>query len=230
MTTHALAQPTRVSRRLTTGWLIHSLTSFAQHTKWKHNRLLGPGVSDVGTSGWLVTSRNAAGPVSLVLDLRIVHKRFGSSSDPSINGHLHYPNDVDRSLNESATDKIRKYRADYHNNPPNAISFMPAFANTSGRLHSDFLLLLFLQAHRETDRFFTASGVQLPQSTSGQFHYRRAAFSSHLRGKSKIGNILGKAEVLRIILNIDGAPVSSRSHTHTSHSQTSILLTSSLFY
>jgi hypothetical protein len=35
------------------------------------------------------------------------------------------PNDVDRSLNEAAVDKIRKYRADYNNNPPNAITFMP---------------------------------------------------------------------------------------------------------
>jgi len=29
----------------------------------------------------------------LVLDLRIAHERFGSSSDPSLNGNLHYPND-----------------------------------------------------------------------------------------------------------------------------------------
>jgi hypothetical protein len=50
--------------------------------------------------------------VPLVLDLRITHERFGSSSDPSINGHLQYPNDVDRSLNEAAADKIRKYRSD----------------------------------------------------------------------------------------------------------------------
>jgi hypothetical protein len=70
---------------------------------------------------------------------------------------------------------------------------MPAIASTSGRLHSDCVRLLFLQAHRETDRFFAASGVQLVQSTSGQFHYRRAAFSSQL--KSKIGNILAKAYV-----------------------------------
>jgi hypothetical protein len=28
------------------------------------------------------------------------HDRFGSSSDPSLNGHLHYSNDLDRSLNE----------------------------------------------------------------------------------------------------------------------------------
>ncbi len=36
---------------------------------------------------------------------------------------------------------------------------MPAIASTSGRLHSEFVRLLFLQTHRETDRFFAASGV-----------------------------------------------------------------------
>jgi hypothetical protein len=40
---------------------------------------------------------------------------------------------------------------------------MPAIASTSVRLHSEFVRLLFLQAHRETDRFFAASGVQLAQ-------------------------------------------------------------------
>jgi hypothetical protein len=149
--------------------------------------------------GYLV---NAAGPVPLVMDLLIAHERFGSSSDPSINGHLHYPNDVDRSLNEAAPDKIRKYRADQNNNPPNSISFMPAIASKSGRLHSEFVRLLFLQAHRETDRFFAGSGVQLVQHDRGQFHYRRAAFSAQL--KSKRDTILAKAAALRITLNIDG--------------------------
>ncbi len=54
-------------------------------------------------------------------------------------GHLHYPNTVDRSLNETVTDKVRKYRVDYNNNPPNVISFMTTIASTSGRLHSDFV-------------------------------------------------------------------------------------------
>ncbi len=89
----------------------------------------------------------------LVLDLRIAHDRFGSRSDPSLNGHLHYPNDVDKSLNETVTDKIRKYRADYNNNPPTAVSFMSTDPSTSGRLHDEFVRLFFLQAHRETDRF-----------------------------------------------------------------------------
>jgi hypothetical protein len=99
---------------------------------------------------------NATGPVPLVLDLRIAHDRFGSSSHPTLNGTLHYPNpnDIDRSLNEATADKIRKYRADYNNNPPDAISFMTTIASTSDRLHSEFIRLLFLQSHRETDRFF----------------------------------------------------------------------------
>jgi hypothetical protein len=68
--------------------------------------------------------------------------------------NLRYPNDINRSLNETSDDKIRKYRADYNNSPPNNVSFMTAIPSTSGRLHSEFVRLLFLQAHRETDRFF----------------------------------------------------------------------------
>ncbi len=44
----------------------------------------------------------------------------------------------------------------------------------------------------------------------------------------RLNNILTKSEALRITLNIDGAPLASRSHTHPSHSQISRLLTSSL--
>jgi hypothetical protein len=104
---------------------------------------------------------------------------------------------------------------------------MPAIASTSGRLHSEFIRLLFLQAHRETDRFFAASGVQFAKSNMGGFfHFRRSAFSSML--KSRVGLILAKAAALRININFDGAPITSQSHTHPSHSQTSRLLTSSL--
>jgi hypothetical protein len=103
---------------------------------------------------------------------------------------------------------------------------MTAIASTSGRLHSEFIRLLFLQSHRETDRFFASSRVQLAQTTCGLFHYHRAVFSSIL--KSRVGNILAKAASLRINLNLDGAPIASKSHTHPSHSQTSRLLTSSL--
>ena len=86
--------------------------------------------------------------------------------------------------------------------------------------------LLFLQDHRETDRFFEASGVQLPKTDCDQFHFRRVAFSTHL--KSRVGNILVTADSIRITLNLDGTPIVSQTHTHPSHSQTSRLSTSSL--
>ena len=58
------------------------------------------------------------------------------------------------------------------------------------------------------------------------FHFRHVTFSSHL--KSKVGHILTKTEALRFMMNVDGAPIVSRSHTHPSHTQNSRLLTSSL--
>jgi hypothetical protein len=67
---------------------------------------------------------------------------------------------------------------------------------------------------------------QLAHSTSGLFYFRRAAFSTQL--KAKVGSTLAKAAALRVKLNIDGAPINSRPHTHPLHSQTSRLLTSSL--
>ncbi len=73
---------------------------------------------DIELTGYLA---NAADPVSLVLDLRISHDRMGSSADPSLNGHLKYPNNLDQSLNDAAADKIRKYRADYNNRPPSVV-------------------------------------------------------------------------------------------------------------
>jgi hypothetical protein len=119
-----------------------------------------------------------------------------------------------------------KIRFHYNIRPPSAVSFIPTMASTSGRLHSEFVRLLFLQTHRETDRFFTASGVQSAQSSSEFFHFRRAAFLQQI--KSKVDLVLAKTVVLRVVLNLDGVPIASKSHSHPSHSQTSRLLTSSL--
>ncbi len=79
--------------------------------------------------------------MSLVSDLCITHDRIGSISDLNLIGHLHYPNDIDTSHNETTTDKIRKYRSDYNNNPSTTTSFMSSIPSTSGRLHSEFWIL-----------------------------------------------------------------------------------------
>ncbi len=74
--------------------------------------------------------------------------------------------------------------------------------------------------------FFSASGVLSAQSDRGFFHYHHAAFSDQF--KIKVGLTLPKVVDLRITLNLDGTPITSRTHTRPSHSQTSRLLTSSL--
>ena len=79
---------------------------------------------------------DAAGPINLVLDMRIAHESWMSSSSPVLNGNLPYPapTDIDKKLNKAAVDKIRDYRADYNNRPSNSVSFMPGVANL---LHSE---------------------------------------------------------------------------------------------
>jgi len=71
----------------------------------------GQHCGDIELAGYLA---NAAGPVPLVLDLRVAHDRVGSGADPALNGHLRYPNNLDQSLHDTASTKVRKYRADYN--------------------------------------------------------------------------------------------------------------------
>ncbi len=94
-------------------WVVDQLTDLVRTThtvKTQHvTKVRCRYCADMELTTYLV---NTVVPVPLVLDLHIDHDRFGSNSDLNLNGHLHYPNDIDRSLSESATDKIRKYRSD----------------------------------------------------------------------------------------------------------------------
>jgi recombinational DNA repair ATPase RecF len=56
----------------------------------------------------------------------------------------------------SAQRKTNAYKQTYADNLN--ISFVPAIMSTSNRMHGEFLRLLFLQAHRETEAHFTAAG------------------------------------------------------------------------
>ena len=170
-------------------WMVDQVADFFRTThKVKTQQVVksrGQHCGDIELEGYLA---NEAGPVPLVLDLRIAHDRMGSSADPSLNGHIKYPNNLDQSLNDPVVDKIWKYRLDYNIRPPSEVSFIPDIPSTSGRLHSEFVRLLFLQAHRETDRFFAASGVHLAQTNpGGQFTFRRA-FPSAAQNQSRPGS------------------------------------------
>jgi hypothetical protein len=130
---HLCTCTTHSGTKKTHDWSVNQFPDLWLTThKVKTHQVLGSEVSDVGTSSWSDASR-----------MRGVQCLW--------------------CLTSVVTDKIRKYRADYDKkkNPPNVISFMPAIASTSGSLHSDFVRLLLLQAHRETHRCFAVSGVQI---------------------------------------------------------------------
>jgi hypothetical protein len=160
-------------------WVVNQLPDLFHTThKVKTQQVVqnrGQNCVDIQLVGYLT---NTTDPVPLVLDLHVAHGRVRSSDDPALNGHLRYPYNLDQSLNDSSPDKTHKYRSNYNNNPPRGVGFMTAIASTSGRLHSEFIQILFSQDHRETDRFFAASGVLSAQSDRGFFHYLRSAFSS----------------------------------------------------
>jgi len=119
----------------------------------------------------------------LVFDLSIAHDRFGSSSHVQQNGCLSHPQDLDAPLRIAAQRKIAAYQQQYADNQN--ISFLPAIVSTSTRMHGEFLRLLFLQAHRETEAHFTAAGMSSQTNNSEALRFKRAAFYNGL--KSKVG-------------------------------------------
>jgi len=82
---------------------------------------------------------------------------------------------------------------------------LPAIVSTSTRMHGEFLRLLFLQAHRETESHFTADGMSLQTNNSEALRFKRAAFYDGL--KSKVGLAAAKAAALRVNLNVQGCGI-----------------------
>jgi hypothetical protein len=73
------------------------------------------------------------------------------------------------------------YRQQYADNQN--ISFFPAIVSTSTRMHGEFLRLLFLQAHRETEAHFTAAGMSSQRNQSDLFRSKCAAFYQSMKSK-----------------------------------------------
>jgi hypothetical protein len=147
--------------------------------------------------------QDAAGRRSLVFDLSMTHDRFGSSSHVQQNGLLSHPQDLDVPLRLAAQRKFNSYRQQHPDNQN--ISFLPAIVSTSTRMHGEFLRLLFLQAHRETEAHFIAAGMSSQRNQSDSFRFKRAAFYQSL--KSKVGLAAAKAAALRINLNVKGCGI-----------------------
>jgi hypothetical protein len=144
--------------------------------------------SDVEIRNYL---QSQAGSRSLIFDLIITHDRFGSSSHVQQNGCLSHPQDLDAQLRIAAQRKIAAYQQQYPDNQN--ISFLPMIVSTSTRMHGQFLRLLFLQTHRETESHFTAAGMSSQTNNSEALRFKSAAFYNGLKRKSQTGTCQGSS-------------------------------------
>ena len=79
-----------------------------------------------------------------------------------------------------------------------------------------FIVLLFLQAHRETEAHFTAAGMSSQTNNSEALRFKRAAFYNGL--KSKVGLAAAETVALRINLNVQGCGIVATPMHAPSHS------------
>ena len=77
-------------------------------------------------------------------------------------------------------------------------------------MHGEFLRVLFLQAHRETEAHFTATGMPSQRNQSDSFRFKRAVFYQSL--KSRVGLAAAKAATLRMNINVEGCIVADPVH------------------
>ena len=108
-------------------------------------------------------------------------------------------------LHIAAQRKINSYRQKYGDNQN--ISFLPDIVTTSTRIrvHGEFLRLLFLQVHRETEAHFNATGMPSRHNQSDWFRFKRAAFYQLL--KSKVVLAAAKAAALQMNLDVEGCGI-----------------------
>ena len=85
------------------------------------------------------------------------------------------------------------------------ISFLTAVVSTSTRMHGEFLRLLFLQAHRETEAHFIATGMPSQRNQPDSFRFKRAAFYQSLKSKVGLATADGQAVALRINRKVEGS-------------------------
>ena len=114
-------------------------------------------------------------------------------------GQLRNPDNPDRILESAAADKIRNYRDAYAVN--RQVAFLPACMTTSGRIHGEFLRLLFFLSNKQADDYFAALGYEARKE---EFCHRRGVF--FYRNRCTIGLACAQAIALR------GAPTTARRH------------------
>ena len=135
---------------------------------------------------------NVAGTANLIIDVAVVHDFHGKVADSARHGQLRHHN-PDKVLIDMAVAKAQgnEYRPDYLRNHNKA--FLPLVMSTSGRLHSEFVRLLYILAHQRALRFFRTLDYE---PCDEELRQRRGAF--FFQHRARIGLAGAQATALRM--------------------------------
>ena len=102
----------------------------------------------------------------MLLDITVRHDFIGAGRDGGQrHGMLRNPDQPDQILAKVAAENIRHYRNPYRNN--RVVAFLPACMSTSGRIHGEFLWLLFFIANKGVNSVFIAKATGTAIGVSG---------------------------------------------------------------
>jgi len=139
----------------------------------------------------------------LVWDVSLVCDRIGSSTQHGLNGQLQ----LGDYLHARARIKINRYRRDY---AAKNIAFAPAILSVAGKIHPEFLRLLWVLADMQTVKYFNLVGDD-EEIGNERFKWSRASTFSYNR--NAIGLAVAYASAIRTHSSVHGTahPMSAAS-------------------
>ena len=154
----------------------------------------------MGRGDLLIQDANIAGDRHLIIDVACTHESCGNHlRDVGRNGQLRDP-DVNKLLETTARTKATRYREAYANRSGTSYALLSCVMSTSGRIHREFLRLLYILAHRRTLMYFADMGEA--EHGTDAFTWRRSQY--HWQHKAAIG--LGNAVVVACRAHLANPP------------------------
>ena len=140
-----------------------------------------------GRGDLLIKDANIGGDRHLVMDIACTHEFCGNHRrDITRNGQLR-DSDVNKLLETTARTKVARYREGYANRRGGTSdAFLPCVMSTSGRIHGEFLRLLYILAHRHTVKYFADMGDHEPGTDA--FTWRRSQYFWKRKAAIGFGN------------------------------------------
>jgi len=129
-----------------------------------------------------------------VWDVSLVSDKIGSSTQHGLNGKLQLCD----YLNVRARYKIGKFRRDY---AAKDIAFAPAMLSVAGKIHLEFLRLLWVFADMQTVKYFNLVGEQEDIRNE---RFKRSRASTFSYNRNAIGLAVTYASAIRTHLSVHG--------------------------